>query len=111
VDVLGNCRRNGLARAAPCGKGIDEDDGLLRDRLLELRLAVKREAELACRGERLGGGSARGTYVSMIWTVILGELVVKSLGAIGCCGANLVLRRMLKAGLANLVDIGMDVGG
>ena len=47
----------------------------------------------------------------MMWTVILGELVAKSLGAIGCCGVNLVFRRMLKAGLANLVDIGMDLEG
>ena len=46
-----------------------------------------------------------------MWTVILGELVVKSLGAIGCCDVNLVFRRMLKAGLANLVDIEMGVEG
>lgn len=55
----------------------------------------------------MGAGGARGTYVAKMWTVILGELVVKNLGAIGSCGESRVFRRMLKAGLASLVDIGM----
>jgi hypothetical protein len=50
---------------------------------------------------------ARGTYVAKMWTVILGELVVKNLGAIGSCGGSRVVLRMLKADLASLVDIGV----
>jgi hypothetical protein len=31
---------DGLAGAAPCGEGVEDDDGVLRDRLLELVEAV-----------------------------------------------------------------------
>ena len=50
---------------------------------------------------------ARGTYVAKMWTVILGELVLKNLAVIGSCGGSRVVLRMLKACLANLVDIGV----
>ena len=52
-NVLGEDGGNGLARAAPCRKGIDDDLGMILEDLVELGLAV------------VGGRNARATVSSL----------------------------------------------
>jgi hypothetical protein len=60
-DVLGNLGRNRLARAAPCREGVEDDDGVLGERLLELVEPGKGSmlvaaAQLKHRGGKSGPG-------------------------------------------------------
>lgn len=57
--VLGDHGGDSLAGAAPCGKGIEEDDGLAGNGLLELLLAVKGSRVSSERG-KVRGRWARG---------------------------------------------------
>lgn len=62
LDVLGDLGSDGLARAAPCRKGIDDDDIVLGDSLLELGNATHGNGLLAL--VRLLSSSRRSLFDS-----------------------------------------------
>lgn len=118
-DVLGDLGCDGFAGAAPCCEGVDDDDGVGGDGLAELLesagwgfvsglfgqgpAAPKLVSRVGMGGAGDWGGTELGaTHEAMLWTVMLGELVVNCLDG--------VPRRVLKAGRRSLDVIGNEWG-
>lgn len=85
-NVLGEDGGNGLARAAPCRKGIDDDLGMILEDLVELGLAVVGGRNTRATVSSLDDFPAgqyplvveKKTYLATLWTPILIEFVLKA---------------------------------
>lgn len=88
--LLCDLRGNGLARTTPCGEEVDENNGVLGQRLLEAVGALSCQLELktglvgvrrgaSLRPRRLCLERGHNTHVSMLWTVMFAFVEWKGL--------------------------------